>query len=144
MTSPTPPVTLPCPGCRAECPVRQEHCPGCGMKIRDLRHFPTLAERIKATFALIDAGFEHYRQRMCRENPEARPDEIDAMVRAWVQEPEPVPPGFTAYQSAFCKRCKRMLAERSPGVWSRVVRDGGDLPADQCTPNTPHEPEAGQ
>jgi len=113
------------------------------MKIQDLRTFSSPLERFQATLELIDAGFEHYRQRMRRENPQASEEEIEALVQAWVLESpcESVPPGGRWHPSAFCKRCKRLLAERSPGVWSRAVHEDSELPADQCTPNTPHEPE---
>lgn len=83
MTAAVFPASLPCPGCGADCPVEQEHCPACGMKVSDHRAFTTPAERLRATFELIDAGVEHYRQRMVRENPQATEAEINAMVQAW-------------------------------------------------------------
>jgi len=119
--------------------------PGCfrriASRLRPHRHETPAMRRMREISDLHKFAVAAYRQRMRREHPEAGKREIDAMVWAWLSEPEPPPRGFVSYPAALCRRCKRLLAERSPGVWSCAAREGGELPADQCTPGTPHEPD---
>jgi hypothetical protein len=122
VTTPTFPQTYPCPGCKADVPSRATHCPACGMQLRDDREFASPAERMQAACELNAAGIEHYRQRMIRENPQAEPDEIDAMVRTWqMREDEELPKGFTRYKADCCQNCERLIILLA-GEW--VHRDG--------------------
>lgn len=117
MTIPTYPRTYPCPGCKADVPSRATHCPACGMHLRDDREFASPMERMRAVCELNAAGVEHYRQRMIRENPDAKPHEIKAMVRAWqMRDDEEVPKGFTRYKDGCCKHCTRLIFLRT-GEW---------------------------
>jgi hypothetical protein len=45
------------------------------------------ATRIQAALDMHELGVQLYRQRMRREHPQARRDEIDGMVREWLVEP---------------------------------------------------------
>jgi Rv0078B-related antitoxin len=94
VTTPTFPLTYPCPGCKADVPSEATHCPACGMHLRNDRVLATPAERMQAACELREEGVEHYRQRMTRENPEASETEVDAMVWAWLLKDDDPPPGF--------------------------------------------------
>jgi hypothetical protein len=44
-------------------------------------------EKFRVVFDMCDAGVRMYRQRMCRENPQASDEEIEARVQAWLRRP---------------------------------------------------------
>ena len=47
----------------------------------------TEAERLRAALDLHELGVRLYRQRMRREHPQARPSEIEKLVKAWLAKP---------------------------------------------------------
>jgi Rv0078B-related antitoxin len=57
---------------------------GAGSMARELAPEAT---RIQAALDMHELGVRLYKQRMHREHPHARQDEIDGMVRAWLVEP---------------------------------------------------------
>ena len=85
------------------------------------RPLPPEVMRLRAAMEMRETGVTMYRQRMIRENPDAKPPEIEAMVRAWQLRPEEVPKGFTAYEADCCKHCTRLII-LCTGEW--VHRDG--------------------
>jgi hypothetical protein len=46
-------------------------------------------KRMQDALEMHEVGVKLYRQRMRREHPQASPDDIDGMVRAWLAEPPP-------------------------------------------------------
>jgi hypothetical protein len=45
------------------------------------------AERMRSALEMHEFGVQLYRQRMCREHPDASHAEIDGMVRGWLAAP---------------------------------------------------------
>ena len=52
-------------------------------------HWTPEAERMRSALELHELGVQLYRQRMCREHPEADRAEIDGLVRTWLTAPSP-------------------------------------------------------
>ena len=51
------------------------------------RPLPPEVMRLRAAMEMRETGVTMYRQRMIRENPDAKPPEIEAMVRTWLLRP---------------------------------------------------------
>jgi hypothetical protein len=54
---------------------------------RTTRELAPEATRIQAALDMHELGVRLYKQRMHREHPHAKQDEINGMVRAWLAEP---------------------------------------------------------